>query len=1063
MASMTNQPIIDIATYSDTDVYECYIRGYESRIVMRRTKDDWINITQVLKLAHFTKTQRTRVLEKESVGMEHEKVQGGYGRFQGTWIPLPFAKEIVQKYSIDDPVVTTILNFKLDPNNPPQRRTKNSILRRASPGARIQSPSSYNKTPKKKILSSAGHGGRLAQSTGQKYSKRLNPTPLKNVVFQTPQHTFRQNDPGTINTDETVLYGDDSVVLMDDSMRYLDTSPFYLHNPNFKSGSNQQFVPTPNHSYSATQKPLQFYPFPVRKKQGKSGKRSANANVPNQQTVFINENMSGESMNMGVFKPVHGGITSAQNFAAYGAPQGGNIPTIVVQSTDKNSTVYQNNQQQIDFQIHQQQQQQQQQGGQGTQVQMPPQYVATFTDEVPAGTKDYRAFSTFPVRTRLGPYEHNDNSIDEALTSPEQGKSPFTEQQYRDTLLEILSSETVSPEIEQKIERMYNSPSNFDVDFSIDGQGHTALHWAAAMGNLPLIKLLLHLNANIQHYNSLGFNCLTKALFYNNCYKNGSFDTVVDLLNKCLVTPDKNGRLPLHYLIELSVNQSKDPVVINSYLDTVLRKLRQFDSEHFEKYINHQDNMGNTPLHLAALNLNLTLWNKLSSIGASLIIPNADNETPISILYKYNLTPPLMSKSDQMQQHSTANNQTGQPEMQASKLLTPGFVKHDMGKQSEYEARNMHTEDVYLRDSPSSSSNFAMNIDGMIEDISTLNSFLTASTAKNNIQKFSPVEVSQHSPVIFKSNITKKDTEASTQKRSEPTRQRRTSALWTKVLFSPTPTGDESMDMPEPSAKELQFHSQLISQLQAFTQKPGGEVETGGLTVGATDSSNQKEATLESKQSGAVSTPTVAERRFTDETANSNVLLGLTERLRSAAKRATTLISGELDGLTHAVGEVEKTLAESVKKKNSMICREKRLLSEEDVKSIDGLVNNIVSTKASIRDKIQVYSQRLEESQALGLARLVENEESLLHSDSDQEVGVDHDLGVSSLDDVLRLSVELSILQLRRRSLIGDITKLKTELNTTEKIRKYRHLIGTAINDTDFKLDVIEEDLRANS
>lgn len=1060
MASMTNQPIIDIATYSDTDVYECYIRGYESRIVMRRTKDDWINITQVLKLAHFTKTQRTRVLEKESVGMEHEKVQGGYGRFQGTWIPLPLAKEIVQKYSIDDPVVTTILNFKLDPDNPPQRRTKNSILRRASPGARIQSPSSYNKTPKKKILSSASHGGRLVQSTGQKYSKRLNPTPLKNVVFQTPQHTFRQNDPGTINTDETVLYGDDSMVLMDDSMRYLDTSPFYLHNPNFKTGPNQQFVPTPNHNYSATQKPLQFFPFPVRKKQGKSGNRSASANVPNQQTVFINENMSGEGINMGVFKPVHGGMTPAQNFPVYGTPQGGKLPTIVVQSTDKNNTVLQNSQQQIDFQIYQQQQQQE---GQGKLGQVPPQYVATFTDEVPTGAKDYKTFSTLPLRTRLGPYEYNDNSIDEALTSPEQAKSPLTEQQYRDTLLEILSSETVSPEIEQKIERMYNSPSNFDVDFSIDSQGHTALHWAAAMGNLPLIKLLLHLNANVQHYNSLGFNCLTKALFYNNCYKNGSFDTVVDLLNKCLVTPDKNGRLPLHYLIELSVNQSKDPVVINSYLDTVLRKLRQLDSEHFEKYINHQDNMGNTPLHLAALNLNLTLWNKLSSIGASLVIANADNETPISVLYKYNLTPPLMSKLDQMQQQSTANNQTGQPEMQASKLLTPGFVKHDTRKRSEYEARNMRTEDVYLRDPPSSSSNFAVNIDGMLEDISTLNSFLTASTAKNNIQKFSPGEVSQHSPVIFKSNMNKKDTEISTHKHSEPTRQRRTSALWTKVLFSPTPTGDESMDMPEPSAKELQFHSQLISQLQAFTQKPGEKDETGSLAVGTNDSSNQKETPLESKQSGVVSASTVAEGRFIDETADSNALLKLTEQLRSVAKRATTMISGELDSLTHAVGEVEETLAESIKKKSSMICREKKLLSEEGVVSIDGLVNNIASTKASIQDKIQVYSQHLEESQALGLARLVENEESLLHSDSDQEVGVDQELGVSGLDDVLRLSVKLSILQLRRRSLISDITKLKTELNTTEKIKKYRHLIGTAINDTDFKLDVIEEDLRANS
>ena len=96
----SNHPVIEIATYSETDVYECYIRGFETKIVMRRTKDDWINITQVFKIAQFSKTKRTKILEKESNDMQHEKVQGGYGRFQGTWIPLDSAKFLVNKYEI---------------------------------------------------------------------------------------------------------------------------------------------------------------------------------------------------------------------------------------------------------------------------------------------------------------------------------------------------------------------------------------------------------------------------------------------------------------------------------------------------------------------------------------------------------------------------------------------------------------------------------------------------------------------------------------------------------------------------------------------------------------------------------------------------------------------------------------------------------------------------------------------------------------------------------------------------------------------------------------------------
>ena len=52
-------------------------------IVMRRQKDDWINATHVLKVADLDKPARTRVLEKEIQTSTHEKIQGGYGRFQG--------------------------------------------------------------------------------------------------------------------------------------------------------------------------------------------------------------------------------------------------------------------------------------------------------------------------------------------------------------------------------------------------------------------------------------------------------------------------------------------------------------------------------------------------------------------------------------------------------------------------------------------------------------------------------------------------------------------------------------------------------------------------------------------------------------------------------------------------------------------------------------------------------------------------------------------------------------------------------------------------------------------
>jgi len=66
------------ATYSGIPVFEMMCKGVA---VMRRRADSWLNATQILKVAGFDKPQRTRVLEREVQKGEHEKVQGGYGKY----------------------------------------------------------------------------------------------------------------------------------------------------------------------------------------------------------------------------------------------------------------------------------------------------------------------------------------------------------------------------------------------------------------------------------------------------------------------------------------------------------------------------------------------------------------------------------------------------------------------------------------------------------------------------------------------------------------------------------------------------------------------------------------------------------------------------------------------------------------------------------------------------------------------------------------------------------------------------------------------------------------------
>lgn len=70
------------ATYSGVPVYEAIIHGVP---VMRRIHDSFMNATQILKVAGVPKPKRTKILEREVSLGDCEKVQGGYGKYQGTW------------------------------------------------------------------------------------------------------------------------------------------------------------------------------------------------------------------------------------------------------------------------------------------------------------------------------------------------------------------------------------------------------------------------------------------------------------------------------------------------------------------------------------------------------------------------------------------------------------------------------------------------------------------------------------------------------------------------------------------------------------------------------------------------------------------------------------------------------------------------------------------------------------------------------------------------------------------------------------------------------------------
>ncbi|KAF2084641.1 apses-domain-containing protein [Saccharata proteae CBS 121410] len=103
------------ATYSNVPVYEFNVEGNH---VMRRRADDWINATHILKVADFDKPARTRILEREVQKGVHEKVQGGYGKYQGTWVPLTDGRILAERQGVLEKLLP-IFDFVPGDRSPP--------------------------------------------------------------------------------------------------------------------------------------------------------------------------------------------------------------------------------------------------------------------------------------------------------------------------------------------------------------------------------------------------------------------------------------------------------------------------------------------------------------------------------------------------------------------------------------------------------------------------------------------------------------------------------------------------------------------------------------------------------------------------------------------------------------------------------------------------------------------------------------------------------------------------------------------------------------------------------
>ncbi|KAJ5730518.1 uncharacterized protein N7483_005026 [Penicillium malachiteum] len=183
MASMDS---IYSATYSSVPVYELKI---DADSVMRRREDDWVNATHILKAAGFDKPARTRILEREVQRGVHEKVQGGYGKYQGTWIPLTQARLLAERNNVLAKLLP-IFDYVAGDRSPP-------------PAPKNTSASSKPRAPRKSAKAKEASASASASEAFSVIPAKPKPTP-RNMGPPTIPHEQQYEMSTTFDDNESI-------------------------------------------------------------------------------------------------------------------------------------------------------------------------------------------------------------------------------------------------------------------------------------------------------------------------------------------------------------------------------------------------------------------------------------------------------------------------------------------------------------------------------------------------------------------------------------------------------------------------------------------------------------------------------------------------------------------------------------------------------------------------------------------------------------------------------------------------------------------------------------------
>lgn len=181
-------------------------------------------------------------------------------------------------------------------------------------------------------------------------------------------------------------------------------------------------------------------------------------------------------------------------------------------------------------------------------------------------------------------------------------------------------------------------PPNFQPDWLIDSDGHTALHWASAMGDVEVMKQLKRFDANLSCRNIRGETPLMRSVLFTNCLDKQSMPRVVQELISTIDCVDAHGATAIHHAAALTQSRTKHHCA-RYYLDVILNKLSETtEQDELRRLLDIQDSNGDTACHIAANNKARKCVRALIGRGASTDIPNNTGVRADELIQELNST-----------------------------------------------------------------------------------------------------------------------------------------------------------------------------------------------------------------------------------------------------------------------------------------------------------------------------------------------------------------------------------------------------------------------------------------